>query len=112
MVYDSLNLTSYGDVDSVAAVSVFRFTPVHPAVGQFDRFHVAVRGNLVSPAQCTLGQLQAGNTAVHLSFTNVEIIQFLLTARVKFDPFPKLLYQKFGFLFNQITQKLSTIAST
>lgn len=45
-----LHLTSDSDVDDVAAVSVFRFTPVHSSVGLFDRLNVTGRGILGAPA--------------------------------------------------------------
>lgn len=45
-----LHLTSDSDVDDVAAVSVFRFTPVHSSVGHCDWFHVTGSGILGAPA--------------------------------------------------------------
>lgn len=54
--------TGDGYVDGVAAVSVFRFTPVYATGRPFDRLHDAGRGSLGAPARPTLGQLQTRNT--------------------------------------------------
>lgn len=50
-----VNLTN-GDVDGVAAVSVFGFAPVHAAVGLFGGQYEAGGGLLVAPAITTLGE--------------------------------------------------------
>ncbi len=41
--HNVMNLTSCSDVDGVAAVSVFGFTPVNSAVARFDSRYVAYR---------------------------------------------------------------------
>lgn len=50
------SLISDSDVDDVAAVSVFRFTPVNSTVAWFHRLYVAAGGgSLDAPARSTLG---------------------------------------------------------
>lgn len=65
-----MNLTSDSDVDGVAAVSVFGFTPVHSSIGQFDSLQFAGWAGLAAPARPTLRQkwFRTGNTS--LQFIN------------------------------------------